>query len=144
MSGGGITVGRFGLEDAAVLTQRFARHVPQPPQSFFREAGGAMAAMIGATCRVGLLHLKKDGEKLIKEKLEVNTSELQIAMDVTAMNVTANGWHMDVTWMSQRLGFTPNGCHSKRMSQQTGVRAMYVTAVAATTISSHSNEMSQP
>eukprot|EP00913_Durusdinium_trenchii_P032919 g30816.t1 len=33
----GLKVGHFRLEDAAVLTQRFAQHVPQPPQSFFCE-----------------------------------------------------------------------------------------------------------
>ena len=35
----GLKVGHFRLEDAALLTQRFARHVPQPPRSFFCEAG---------------------------------------------------------------------------------------------------------
>ena len=38
-SGGGLRVGCFGLSDAAALLLRFARHVPQPPQSFFHKEG---------------------------------------------------------------------------------------------------------
>ena len=97
VAGGGITVGRFGLEDAAVLTQRFARHVPQPPQSFFREAALPWQPWLGAffwdwrNMLNWVSIAKKDDKEFIKESLEVYTSELWLAMDVTANRCHSKG-----------------------------------------------------